>query len=310
MRLAPRQLDLFRQPAPGTAARAVTPPAAAATPAILLGAGEPVAALPLPSLVDARPATAPTPLPRAADALASGPFPPAPARPTRQVALQKARELAGRIAAHLGPDFKVHLSVHDNRSTMVSYRRQPPLLRIRLHHMFLEAPDEVVRALGDYTGKGLKTAGSTLDDFIAVCQARIRAEPLKPSLLVARGECHDLQALFDAINDSHFQGGIRARIGWGRHPAKRRRKSIRLGVYDHKAREIRLHPALDRPMVPRFFVEFIVFHEMLHQLFPSERGGGRHVHHPRAFRDRERAWPKYAAAMDWEKQHLSELLRK
>ena len=87
-------------------------------------------------------------------------------------------------------------------------------------------------------------------------------------------------------------------------------KSIRLGVYDHKAREIRIHPALDRPDVPRFFVEFIVFHEMLHQLFPSDRDTGRHVHHPRAFRERERQFPKYAASIAWEKQHLQELLRR
>jgi hypothetical protein len=80
-------------------------------------------------------------------------------------------------------------------------------------------------------------------------------------------------------------------------------------VYDHKAREIRVHPALDRPDVPRFFVEYIVFHEMLHQLFPSDRHTGRHVHHPRAFRDRERAFPRYEAALAWEKQHLHRLLR-
>jgi predicted metal-dependent hydrolase len=93
-------------------------------------------------------------------------------------------------------------------------------------------------------------------------------------------------------------------------PGKRRRKSIRLGVYDHQTREIRIHPALDRPEVPHYFVEFIVFHEMLHQLFPSPPGAGRKIHHPRAFRDRERAYPRYAEATRWEKAHLSLLLRR
>ncbi len=81
-------------------------------------------------------------------------------------------------------------------------------------------------------------------------------------------------------------------------------------MFVHKAREIRIHPALDKPDVPRFFVAFIVFHEMLHQLFPSERDTGRHVHHPRAFRDREKAFPLYEAAMTWEREHLNQLLRR
>ncbi len=111
------------------------------------------------------------------------------------------------------------------------------------------------------------------------------------------------------MNRTYFQDGIQARIGWGRMPPRRRRKSIRLGVYDHQTREIRIHPALDRPEVPAFFVEFIVFHEMLHQLFPSTGRGGRRVHHPRAFRDREKAFPHYVAALRWERENLGVLLR-
>ena len=62
--------------------------------------------------------------------------------------------------------------------------------------------------------------------------------------------------------------------------------------------------------MPLFFVEFIVFHEMLHQLFPSSNGPGRRVHHPRAFRDRERAFPLYEAAIGWERENLRALLHR
>lgn len=230
--------------------------------------------------------------------------------PTRQETLAKARALAARISGFLGPELKVLLTVHDNRSTMISFRRQPPLLKIRAHHMFLDAPETVVKSIADYAGRGKTSAGVELDDYIAAQQKSIRALPTKHTLLEPRGECFDLQELFERINEAHFENLVKARIGWGRNTSKRRRKSIRLGVYDHKTREIRIHPALDRPDVPRFFVEFIVFHEMLHQLFPSVRDTGRHVHHPRAFRERERSFPRYAAAMAWERQHLQELLRR
>lgn len=232
-----------------------------------------------------------------------------PPPPSRAETLKQAKALALEVAQRLGHEVKVQLTVHDNRSTMVSFRRQPPVLKVRVHHMFLGAPPAVVDALADYTGRGRRVAGRVLDDYIAQQQQQIRAQPRKPSQLESRGQCFDLQELFDSLNAELFQGGIRARIGWGRQSARRKRKSIRLGVYDHKAREIRVHPALDRPDVPRFFVEYIVFHEMLHQLFPSDRPDGRNVHHPQAFRDRERAFPRYEAAVAWEAQHLNQLLR-
>lgn len=286
MHLAPRQLDLFGKPT-----RAQQP----------VSSPEPVSAprVPQPAYV-----ATPSPTPRAAEPGAPLPL------PSRQETLARARALATQIAALLGPDLKVLLTVHDNRSTMISFRRQPPVLKIRAHHMFLDAPPEIVRSIAEYAGQGKRSAGVALDDYIAHQQSLIRAYPRKPTALEPRGACFDLQVLLEHLNREHFGDAIDARIGWGRHTGKRRRKSIRLGVYDHKAKEIRIHPALDRPDVPRFFVEFIVFHEMLHQLFPSARDTGRHVHHPRAFRERERTFPKYDAAMEWEKAHLQQLLRR
>ncbi len=170
--------------------------------------------------------------------------------PSRDEAISKAETLARRLSRDLR--VAVRLSVTDNRSTMVSFRRLQSGLRLRVHHMFLDAPE----------------------------------------------------------NQDYFQGGIRAKIGWGKMPLRRRRRSIRLGVYDHQTREIRIHPALDRSQVPAFFVQFIVFHEMLHQLFPSLHRQGRRVHHPQAFRDREKAFPWYAHALRWEKRNLRVLLRR
>ncbi|HLL53467.1 MAG TPA: hypothetical protein VK447_07980 [Myxococcaceae bacterium] len=228
--------------------------------------------------------------------------------PSRNEVLARAERLAFRLSSDL--KMAVKLSVTDNRSTMVSFRRATTHLALRIHHMFLDAPEPVVQAIADYAGRGRRRAGPVLDRYIRHQQPLIRQERhARESDLEPRGRHFDLRALFDRINDEHFQGNIQARIGWGRMPGKRRRKSIRLGVYDHQTREIRIHPALDRPDVPQYFVEFIVFHEMLHQLFPSSGEDGRRVHHPRAFRDREKAFPRYAEALAWEKQNLRVLLR-
>jgi len=223
--------------------------------------------------------------------------------------VHKAESLARDLSRELG--LPVRLSVTDNRSTMISFRRAPAALRLRLHHMFLDAPEPVVRAVADYAGRGQRRAGRVLDDFIRREQPRIRQErDATDEYFTPEGRYFHLEEIRDRLNERFFQGGVRATIGWGRAPGRRRRKSIRLGVYDHQTREIRIHPALDHPEVPRFFVEFIVFHEMLHQLFPSSNGPGRRVHHPRGFRDRERAYPLYEAAIAWERENLRALLHR
>jgi len=234
---------------------------------------------------------------------------PAVRLPGREVVTHKAESLARHLSDELG--LPVRLSVTDNRTTMISFRRAPSALRLRLHHMFLDAPEPVVRAVADYAGRGHRRAGRVLDDFIRLEQPRIRQErDLSDERFSPVGRFFHLDEIRDRLNERFFQGGVRACIGWGRTPGRRRRKSIRLGVYDHQTREIRIHPALDHPEVPRFFVEFIVFHEMLHQLFPSSNGPGRRVHHPRAFRDRERAFPLYEAAIAWERENLRALLHR
>ncbi|NOK37827.1 hypothetical protein D7W79_28865 [Corallococcus exercitus] len=227
---------------------------------------------------------------------------------SREELWTRAESLAWRLSANLG--MPVRLAVTDNRSTMVSFRRGSQVLQLRLHHMFLDAPEGIVRAVADYAGRGHRAAGALLDEYIRGQQPLIRQLRRESDAeLNPLGRCFDLRALYNGVNEAYFQNAIQARIGWGRMPPRRRRKSIRLGVYDHQTREIRIHPALDKPDVPAFFVEFIVFHEMLHQLFPSSNRTGRRVHHPRAFRERERTYPHYAAALRWERENLGALLR-
>jgi hypothetical protein len=232
---------------------------------------------------------------------------PASVEPLRPDLLRASAErLAGRLSRILGMD--VRLAITDNRSTVISYRRRPGALALRVHHMFLQAPQEVVEALADYAGRGHKRAGPRLDAFIRAHKSRLRP-PRAPGSIKSRGLFHALQPLFDQLNAAYFGNAIDARIGWGRVTPRRNQRSIRMGVYLHDERLIRIHPALDRPEVPDYFVAFVVFHEMLHQAVPAAHcGGGRRQHHGAEFRARERSYPDYARATAWEKANLDLLL--
>ena len=52
-----------------------------------------------------------------------------------------------------------------------------------------------------------------------------------------------------------------------------------------------MNPLLDTSLVPRVFMEYIVFHEMLHAIVPSTQSNGRCAHHPPAFRRLEAQFP-------------------
>jgi hypothetical protein len=229
---------------------------------------------------------------------------------TRERRVAAASTLADRISSLVGE--RVRLVVHDNRSTMVSFRRVTGLLHYRVHHMFLDAPRDVVRALAAFAGPGRgmaarrRDAGGRIDAYVREHRARIGA--LQPARLKARGSVHDLQAIFDRLNAEYFEGRVDARIGWGPNRGGRRRRTIKTGVYVQDARLIRIHPALDRPEVPELYVAAVVFHEMLHQAVPAiERNGRRLVHGPE-FRRRERAYPDHALAKRWEEENLQLLL--
>ncbi len=207
---------------------------------------------------------------------------------------------------------RVRLTVHDNRSTMVSFRRNTGEVHYRVHHMFLDAPGEVVDALAAFAGSPRggrsrrREAGTRIDAFVRRNRARIAVPDTNG--LVSLGRVHDLQEIYDRLNAEHFDGRIEARIGWGMVRTGRRRRTVKTGVYVQDAKLIRIHPTLDRREVPAYYVAAVVFHEMLHQAVPAREVGGRRIVHGPEFRRRERAYPDHARAKAWEEEHLPLLL--
>ena len=93
-----------------------------------------------------------------------------------------------------------------------------------------------------------------------------------------------------------------------RPASARARKSIKMGSYSIEDRLIRIHRTLDRAEVPEFFVGWIVFHEMLHQVFEARVVNGRRQFHPPEFLRAEATYERYAEARRWEREHLDMLL--
>jgi hypothetical protein len=209
---------------------------------------------------------------------------------------------------------RIILAITDNRRTMITARTAGGALEVRVHHMFLDADLFTQNALGRYLRYGDRAANTAIGSYIEANQQRIRPTTTRRTRgLRTQGRKHDLQAIFGRLNDTYFQGMVDASVSWGRRTRARenapQRTSIKLGTYCADRKLIRIHPTLDRSWVPRYFVEYVLFHEMLHHMMPMPIRAGRRELHPPQFREREQHFRHYGRAIQWERQHVGRLLR-
>jgi hypothetical protein len=212
------------------------------------------------------------------------------------------------------------LELTDNRRTILSVRagriggRAP--LELRIHHSFTEAPEEVLRAVATFveSRRGSDQAREALtlirEHFTVHRQtARIRKLVLQPV-----GVALDLGEVFADLNERYFEGRLAAGITWGKSSVasrcgRRRSASLQLGSYSYEDRLIRIHRVLNHPEVPRYVVEAVVFHEMLHADMPPEIRGGKRLFHTPEFRRRERQYRNLTRAERWIGENMPALLK-
>ncbi|HVR71353.1 MAG TPA: hypothetical protein VMT87_10970 [Vicinamibacteria bacterium] len=204
----------------------------------------------------------------------------------------------------------VELTLTENRSVLLSFRRRGGTVLVRLHRMFLHAPLCVVRAVARGLRRTSRSADGEVRRFINENLHRVRRMPRTLPPLVTVGRVYDLRLVFDRLNARFFAGGLHVPLTWGRGGGRARRGGLTFGSYDPVLALIRIHPVLDRRDVPLYFLESVVYHEMLHHhLGGVPDGAGRTVYHSRTFRDAEARYPWHGQALEWEKQNLPHLLR-
>jgi predicted metal-dependent hydrolase len=108
----------------------------------------------------------------------------------------------------------------------------------------------------------------------------------------AQGHTYNLETLFDELNFLFFHGLLaRPRMTWSRDRARNS-----LGHYDPAHNAIVVSKIFDHPRVPRYAVEYIVYHEMLHLKHPVKLRGSRRCVHSVAFQVEERMFPQLEEA--------------
>jgi len=176
-------------------------------------------------------------------------------------------------------------------------------LLVRLSDLLEGAPATVLRAIAHillakmYRKPIEKTHTARYRKYVYSHEIRSKAHLVRQlrgrkRMASARGRHYDLEAIFEDLNVRFF-GAMMARpnMSWSQVHARNL-----LGHYDPAHNAIIVSRIFDHPQVPRYAVEYIVYHEMLHLRHPVKLNGSRRCVHSAEFRAEEKLFPQLDAA--------------
>ena len=188
---------------------------------------------------------------------------------------------------------------------------------VRIADMCRDMPEEPHRALAVILVSKLlrKRVPAYADDiyneYTRTAEMRDRSNDRKRShgrkvVTTHKGEVYDLDEIFDNLNFWYFGERLpKPVLTWSARQTYRI-----LGHHDATHDTIVVSRSLDSPDVPRFVVEYIVFHEMLHIHHPTVHHNGRRYNHTAAFRRDEEKFRHYREAELWIEQNVRKLKRR
>lgn len=123
-------------------------------------------------------------------------------------------------------------------------------------------------------------------------------------------EVYDLEKIYQDLNLRLFEGSLNLKIGWFGRARSGNAFRVVLGSYHEEEKLIRIHRSLDRDDIPLFFMQYIIYHEMVHSVVPREYSrSGRTIFHGKKFKECEKRFPLYESAIAWEKANIYVLLQ-
>ncbi|HTR26428.1 MAG TPA: hypothetical protein VMI10_20825 [Terriglobales bacterium] len=197
----------------------------------------------------------------------------------------------------------MHIRFYPFVSINNTIRLRQSELYVRLSDLLEGAPDPVLHAiahilLAKLYRKPIDRALNTryrryISTHDLAAKARlVRQMRGRKHIHTARGHHYHLEEIFDDLNHRFFHRLMgRPQLTWSREHARNR-----LGHYDPAHNAIVISRVFDSPRVPRYVLEYVVYHEMLHLKHPVKLRGSRRCVHSREFLEEERLFPALSEA--------------
>ncbi len=194
------------------------------------------------------------------------------------------------------PEFRVEFYAFANVNSTIRLREG--VMHVRLSDLLEGAPDTVIKAIAHillakiyrkpiqplYATRYRRYVSS--HDITAKAHL-VRQVRGRKRIESARGQAYDLDEIFEELNRQFFYGLLaRPQMTWSRAHARNS-----LGHYDPAHNAIVVSRVFDHPRVPRYAVEYIVYHEMLHLKYPVKLRGSRRCVHGAEFQAEEKLFP-------------------
>ncbi|HYX54055.1 MAG TPA: SprT-like domain-containing protein [Candidatus Limnocylindrales bacterium] len=208
------------------------------------------------------------------------------------------RELRPRASM---PEHEIRFYPFSNLNNTIRLRRGK--IFVRLSDLLEGAPEPVLHAIlhiliaklyrkeidSGHAARYRKHAGSPA---VAKKMHLIRQMRGRKRIDTPKGEHYHLEEIFEDLNRRFFHGLMaRPQMTWsGNHS----RQS--LGHYDPAHNTIVVSRVFDRPEVPKYAIEYLVYHEMLHLRHPVKMRGSRRCVHSREFQADEKLFPQLEEA--------------
>lgn len=205
------------------------------------------------------------------------------------------------------PELTVEFFAFANINNTIRLREGKVL--VRLSDLLEGAPQPVLRALAHillakiYRRPIAREHASRYRRYVSSHDISAKAHLLRQirgrkRIESAQGHAYNLELIFDDLNIRFFHGLLaRPQMTWSRDHARNR-----LGHYDPAHNAIVVSRVFDHPRVPRYAVEYILYHEMLHLRHPVKLRGSRRCVHSAEFQAEERLFPHLDEAKHFLKQ--------
>jgi SprT-like family len=202
------------------------------------------------------------------------------------------------------PDFRVEFYAFANVNSTIRLREG--IIHVRISDLLEGAPESVIAAIAHILLA--KIYRKPIESVHAVRYRRyvsshdmtakahlVRQVRGRKRIDSARGSYYDLEEVFENLNRQFFHGLMaRPLMTWSRLRARNS-----LAHYDPSHNAIVVSRIFDHPRVPRYAVEYIVYHEMLHLKHPVKLRGSRRCVHGPEFQAEEKLFPELDRAKDF-----------
>lgn len=216
-------------------------------------------------------------------------------------------KLQSELKKYIETPFEITVNNNSSHFVTVHFNHKMRPTFASIHALFASAPSPILKTLAEYINTQGKNPLLTheLRTYITTA-SRKKRERKEIQIEGPVGQVYNLDSIMQSINATYFtHTPISTSITWFQHKRnKRPTRKCSLGLYFEELNLIKINSILDSPIIPEYVVNMIIYHEMLHAIYPPKISpSGRRIIHTSEFQEAEKNHAYFLDAEAWLKEN-------